>query len=65
MSNIWLRIIVSVILAIMIGNVFLYVTLLIYNTGQLVADAMGVASIATMIFCTFTIIEEIKKNKNH
>ncbi len=61
MKNIYIRILVSFILGFLVAWGFLWVFSFIFNTGDVVGITMGIAVISTIIFCTFTILEEMKK----
>jgi hypothetical protein len=63
MKNIYTRILVSLILGILISWIFLWGLSFIINSGDIVGIIMGIATISTIIFCTLSIIQEIKNKK--
>lgn len=61
MKNIYIRILVWFILGFLVSWGFLWIFSFIFNSGDVVGIIMRIAVISTIIFCTFTILEEIKK----
>lgn len=65
MKNIYIRILVSFFLGFLVSWGFLWVFSFIFNSGDVVGIITGISVISTVIFCTFTIIEEIKGLKEN
>lgn len=63
MNNIYVRILASLSLGALVCLVFILICELLVSTIEALILAMGAGTICTLIFCTFTIIEEIKKNQ--
>ena len=61
MKNIYIRILVSFIIVFLVAWRFLWIFSFIFNGGDVVGITMGIAVISKIIFCTFTVLEEIKK----
>ena len=61
MKNIYIRILISFILGFLIALGSLSIFSFIFSSADSVGLIMGVATISTVIFCTFTVLEEIKK----
>lgn len=55
--------IVSVVLGILITWIFLFLLALILNGDEVINIISTITIVSTMIFCTYTIVDEIRKLK--
>lgn len=63
MDKFWVKFLKSVLLGFLIPIIVLYVLHFFLNEGDMVAFSMGVASIMTMLYCTYSILEAINNIK--
>lgn len=65
MKNVYIRIIVSLLLGFSVAWSFMWVFSLFFTGEQVVVLIATIAVLSTIIFCTFTIINEITKLKEY